>query len=96
MLCESINPKEPVFYACGWQVREVGGGRFNAWHTGLLDGTSTIMVRRHDGTDWAVLFNTDRSQDGQVLSNKIDPLVHAAADAVKSWPTQDLLGSDGR
>ena len=54
------------------------------------------MVRRHDGTDWAVLFNTDRSQDGQVLSNKIDPLVHAAADAVKSWPTQDLLGSDGR
>jgi len=90
------NPKEPVFYACGWQVRQVGGGRFNAWHTGLLDGTSTIMVRRHDGTDWAVLFNTDRSQDGQVLSNKIDPLVHAAADAVKSWPTQDLLGSDGR
>ena len=39
------KPKE-VYYACGWAVRPVGDGGANTWHTGLLDGTSTILVRR--------------------------------------------------
>lgn len=74
-----------VWYGLGWQVRDVGGGRKNAWHTGLLTGgTSTIMVRRHDGLSWAVLFNTDRSgTSGETLSGLIDPLVHRAVNEVK-------------
>jgi N-acyl-D-amino-acid deacylase len=75
-----------VWYGCGWDVRDVGGGRINTWHTGLLPGTSTLMVRRSDGLDWVVLFNQDRDKDGKVLSDLIDPLVHQAADAVKRWP----------
>lgn len=74
-----------VWYGLGWRVRDVGGGRKNAWHTGLLTGgTSTIMVRRHDGLSWAVLFNTDRSgTSGETLSGLIDPLVHRAVNEVK-------------
>ena len=75
-----------VWYGCGWSVREAGGGKINTWHTGLLDGTSSLLVRRADGLDWAVLFNQDCDENGKVLADLIDPLVHKAADAVKQWP----------
>jgi N-acyl-D-amino-acid deacylase len=78
--------EKPVWYGCGWSVRDVGNGRINTWHTGLLAGTSTLVVRRSDGLDWAVLFNQDRDADGKILADLIDPLVHKAADAVTQWP----------
>ncbi len=80
------NGKEKnVFYGCGWSVRPTGKTR-NTWHTGLLDGTSTLLVRRGaDNLTWAVLFN-HFTPGGPVPADLIDPLVHAAADAVKEWP----------
>ena len=76
-----------AYYGCGWSVRPVGnGGRANTWHTGSIAGTSTILVRRHDGLNWAVLFNTDSNPAGESLAGLIDPLVHGAADAVRRWP----------
>jgi CubicO group peptidase (beta-lactamase class C family) len=75
------------FYGCGWQVRTVGrDDRINTWHTGALDGTETLLVRRSDGLTWAVLFNTRNG-----LIAKIDPLLHQAADKVKRWPKRDLF-----
>ena len=69
----------------------------NAWHSGLISGTSTLLVRRHDGLCWAVLFNTDRGPPpkegtpGRVLSGVIDPLVHRAAGEVREWPAGEAL-----
>lgn len=84
------KPKD-VYYACGWNVRPVGNeGRANTWHSGLISGTSTIMVRRHDGLNWAVLFNTDHDAKDKTLSSLIDPLLHSAADAVKHWPEKAI------
>jgi len=83
-----------VYYGYGWSVRPVGdNGRLNTWHGGSLPGTSTILVRRHDGLCWAVLFNSRDGADGQSPSGAIDPLVHRAADAVKKWPSGDLFES---
>jgi len=79
-------PLAQVWYGCGWSVRDVGGGRVNTWHEGLLDGSSSLLVRRWDGLDWAVLFNQDRDDKGNTLADQIDPLVHQAADAVHQWP----------
>ena len=81
------KPKDE-FYGCGWSVRPDGKVR-NTWHSGLLDGTSTLLVRRgSDNLTWAVLFN--RQVPGQIdAAGLIDPLVHAAADAVKNG--RDLL-----
>ncbi len=87
------NPKAK-YYACGWEVRVGSKGRMNTWHTGLLEGTSTLLVRRWDGMDWAVLFNTDVAQKDVALSNKIDPLLQRAVDAVKEWPDYDLFEQD--
>jgi CubicO group peptidase (beta-lactamase class C family) len=78
----------PVWYGCGWSVRQVGESGHNAWHSGLLSGgTSSLLVRRHDGYTWAVLFNTDRStKTDAVLSRLIDPLIHRAVNQVEAWP----------
>lgn len=80
----------PVWYGCGWSVRQVGESAHNAWHSGLLSGgTSSLFVRRHDGYTWAVLFNTDRSQtNNAVLSGLIDPLIHRAVNQVEAWPQE--------
>jgi len=101
LLTKPVTPKETtpdgkpaVHYGCGWSVRYVGSpkaGTINTWHLGGLDGTSTLLVRRFDGLSWAVLFNSDFTADGQWLASKIDPLMHAAAAKVKSWPKAKAL-----
>ncbi|MBC8116897.1 MAG: beta-lactamase family protein, partial [Candidatus Saccharimonas sp.] len=76
---EADGKPKAAFYGCGWNVRPVGNdGRANVWHGGLIAGTSTLLVRRHDGLNWAVLFNTDRNSEDKVLSGLIDPLIHQA------------------
>ncbi len=81
------KPKE-VFYALGWSVRPAGNS-INTWHNGLLPGTASLLVRRHDGLTWAVLFNTDANPEGKYLGNLIDPLLHHAADKVRQWPAPE-------
>ncbi len=81
-----------AYLGCGWMVRPVGDqGKANVWHNGYISGTSTLLVRRWDGLNWAALFNGDRNPDDKVLSNVIDPLVHEAADRVTDWPAGDLF-----
>jgi CubicO group peptidase (beta-lactamase class C family) len=81
---ESDGKPRAFYYGLGFSVRPVGDqGRYNLWHTGLIAGTSTLLVCRHDGFRWAVLFNTDRSPDNKVLAALMDPLIHQAVDALK-------------
>lgn len=73
---------DDAWYGCGWIVRRAGPNALNTFHNGYISGTSTLLVRRHDGWNWAVLFNSERSKNGKTLSNLIDPLMHVAADEV--------------
>lgn len=83
------NPKD-VYYGCGWMVRHVGSaGKVNLWHTGLIAGTEALLVRRWDGLDWAVLFNTADDSSGKSLAGLIDGRIHEAAGQVKVWPDTD-------
>jgi CubicO group peptidase (beta-lactamase class C family) len=85
--CDKDGKPRPAFYGCGWNVRPIGkAGKFNAWHFGNIAGTRALLVRRWDGLDWAVLFNTDRSATGKSLSDLIDGRLHEAARQVKKWP----------
>ncbi|MHB8863453.1 MAG: serine hydrolase domain-containing protein [Pirellulaceae bacterium] len=80
------------YYGLGWSVRPAGDeGEYNLWHVGRFSGSSTLLVIRHDGLCWAVLFNTSEISAGQAPAEKIDPLLHHAADAVESWPECDLF-----
>nr|HEX4316468.1 serine hydrolase domain-containing protein [Kofleriaceae bacterium] len=80
-----------VWYGLGWQVRDVGDHQINTWHTGSLDGSSTLLVRRWDGLAWAILFDTRDTPSGDEPASLIDPLLHRAADAVARWPDRDLF-----
>jgi N-acyl-D-amino-acid deacylase len=85
------RPK-PVYYACGWQVRPAGRpDEFTKWHTGMLAGSSTLLVCRADGVNWAVLFNSDAGQDGKQFASLIDPLLHKPANEIARWPEHDLF-----
>ncbi|WP_067972766.1 serine hydrolase domain-containing protein [Nocardiopsis trehalosi] len=77
------------YYGMGWMVRPVSGGGRNTWHDGSLDGTSTRMVRTHDGKSWAVLFN-QRDDPSGLSYSAIDGLLWTASRQVESWPAHDL------
>lgn len=90
---EPDGKPKPAYYGCGWMVRPAGpAGKANTWHTGLIPGSESLLVRRRDGLNWAVLFNTDRLRERDKLAGLIDPLVHQAADEVRRWPTGDQFG----
>ena len=57
----------------------------DAWHDGVLDGTSALLVRRHDGLTWAVLFNTNQDENKQEPIGLIGDSFQTVADAVKEW-----------
>jgi N-acyl-D-amino-acid deacylase len=82
---------KPSYYGCGWFVRPAGDGKTTVWHTGSLDGTSTLLVRRHDGLTWAILFNTRNSGRKDPPSREIDVQLHQAVDAVREWPDYNLF-----
>jgi N-acyl-D-amino-acid deacylase len=77
----------PTFYALGWNVRPVENTlKANTWHNGALSGTSTLLVRRHDGYTWAVLFNGSKpsGKDKPTSpSGAIDSLMHKAVDSAE-------------
>ncbi|HEV3385321.1 MAG TPA: serine hydrolase domain-containing protein [Gemmata sp.] len=84
--------KKDAYYGCGWDVRPIGNtGKANTWHNGLIAGSSTMLVRRFDGLNWAVLFNTDANHKAEEPAGEIDEPMHEAADAVKRWPDVDLF-----
>jgi N-acyl-D-amino-acid deacylase len=75
-----------IYYGLGWNVRPRDRGR-DTWHMGALDGTATVLARRHDGVNYAVLFNSRINAKGEYLGTLIEPRLHEALDKVKRWPT---------
>jgi N-acyl-D-amino-acid deacylase len=72
------SPKQ-VFYSLGWMNRTVADGKLNHWHTGSLPGTSTILIRRHDGKNLVALMNCRVSPSSSHLGRAIDTLLHQGA-----------------
>lgn len=74
---EDGKPKA-AYYGCGWMVRPVKADQVNLWHSGLITGSESLLVKRWDGWSWAVLFNGNGAAQGGNLSAAIDPLLHRA------------------
>ena len=85
-----VNP-DGWYYGLGWQVRPVTGGTGrNTWHTGSLPGTYSIVVRTYNGMSWAAVFNRRDDASGKSYGD-IDAALWAAANGVKTWPTNDFF-----
>tara|TARA_R110002095_G_scaffold184553_3_gene161740 strand:+ start:3725 stop:4951 length:1227 start_codon:yes stop_codon:yes gene_type:complete len=88
------KPKN-TYYACGWSVRTFQKqGSENHWHNGALPGTSTILVRRRDQINWAILFNTRYGNDKKNLASLIDGPMHQWINQIEHWPEKDQFQQD--
>ena len=83
------HPGDATWYGMGWQVRPTNGDA-NWWHTGSLDGTTTLMVRAYNGVTWIVFFNT-RPKNSDGFTSELDGAMWQALAAVRSWPAHDLF-----
>jgi len=81
----------PTYYGCGWSVRpaDEARGRYTRWHGGLLAGSSTFMLGRADGTNWAIVFNSEADASGKEFAGITDRLLHQVANQIRSWPEDD-------
>lgn len=83
---------KPTYNSLGWFVREMGAEqRLTVWHTGSLPGTATILIKRHDRKNIAVLFNSRVSPYVDHLTRALEGPLHEALDAFAAWPEQDLF-----
>ena len=85
---EADGKPKPVFYSLGWLNRVLDHGGISRWHTGSLDGTATILIRRHDGINMVALLNTRASPNASHLGREIDIRLHEAADAALALPAR--------
>ena len=84
---EHDKPKD-TYYSLGWFNRDLKSGS-NHWHTGSLDGTATILIRRFDKRNLVALLNSRASPSAAHLGREIDRNLNRAADAVEEWPSED-------
>ena len=80
---------------CGWFVWPENRHIHRAYTSsnGLLAGTSSYLMRRRDGINWAALFNTANGPDGEPLMIKFRDLSNTAFDGVKKWPKSDQFST---
>ena len=90
----SLDPQaasERTWYACGWEVRDMGAGVLHTSHVGSLPGTAALIVRRADGIGIVVLFNALGDGNGNFLAVAVERDLHEACATVTSWPEFDLF-----
>lgn len=85
---EKGSPK-PKYYGLGWSITESEGDRFTASHGGSLPGTNTLLIRRPDGRNVALLFNTRLSSKVSRVVSAVLPELKEAINQVEEWPQHD-------
>ncbi len=74
------------WYALGWDVNKWG----NWWHSGSLDGTTSLLVRASNGLSWFAVANY-RPRNFDDFSLELDWAMWDAVEGVTRWPTHDLF-----
>ena len=79
------------YYGLGWSVSISKDGKPTASHGGSLPGTNTALIRRPDGTNIAVLFNTRATPHTSRITSVAVPQLEDSLKSIESWPTHDLF-----
>ncbi|RFS16840.1 serine hydrolase [Emticicia sp. C21] len=74
-------------YSLGWSVNELNYW----WHTGLLVGTSSELVRSPSGFSWAIITNYGVLGTNDNYFTDLDNLGWNIISAIKEWPEYDLF-----
>lgn len=84
---EQGEPKDK-YYGLGWSIAKMEDEKFSASHGGSLPGTSTLLRRRADGRNFAILFNTRVSPRAGRVVSAILPELSKAIDEIDTWPAE--------
>lgn len=80
-----------TYYGLGWAVSVQGSDALQMAHSGSLPGTSTKLIRRPDGRNVVILFNTRVSPLANRMSAALEAELMPVIDAIEEWPEQDLF-----
>lgn len=70
----------------GWR----GGDRNGTlWRTGLLSGSTALVMRMENGLNWVVLLNASSTRRSRMHS-QISRLIFEASHKIRQWPEHDL------
>jgi CubicO group peptidase (beta-lactamase class C family) len=89
----AARDKKDGDYAKGWAVNDDG----TWWHTGLLEGSTSVLVRTAAGYCWAAVINTRKSDpaapDDRTKSARpaLDRLMWDIFERVDAWPARQPL-----
>jgi N-acyl-D-amino-acid deacylase len=79
------------YYGLGWSIQIDDDGQMIAGHGGSLPGTNTQLVRRGNGRNYAILFNSRLTPHTTRIAGAALPKINAAIEKVETWPTHDLF-----
>jgi CubicO group peptidase (beta-lactamase class C family) len=71
----------------GWRGTD---GHGTWWRTGTLCGTTALIMRHANGTNWVVLMNTTTKKRRQI-HNKLAHTMYDALGRIKNWPDYNLF-----
>jgi N-acyl-D-amino-acid deacylase len=82
-----------TYYGCGWWCSPNGeNGNCDSSHSGSLAGTAAMLMRRHDGRTFAILFNARTSPEADHFGSAIQGRLQRAIDDIEEWPEVDYFG----
>lgn len=81
---EADGREKEVYYSLGWSNRVIEPGAVSHWHTGSLNGTATVLIRRHDGLTMVALMNSRVSPKTDHLGRESEVVLHRAASYLRS------------
>lgn len=82
-----VRPKGPNEHQIGWRGSD---GHGTWWRTGTLSGTSALVMRQRNQTNWIMLLNTT-SRKRKHIHIIMARTMFQAVRSVKDWPSYDLF-----
>jgi N-acyl-D-amino-acid deacylase len=96
-LAETVKrPSYVPLYATAWSAKGWSANQNGeAWHQGSLPGTTSLLVRANNGTQWAVLMNLRNDSRRDEFAADLDDMMWNAYRSVTQWPVADLFPQFG-
>ncbi len=93
-----LSKEDPrAYYSLGWMNGPAADGdQIDNWHMGSLPGTATLLVRKHNGRNFAIVFNARSSPAAAHFGKAIQAEFSKALDNVAEWPKTDLYNDSER
>ena len=72
----------------GWRGTDRRG---TWWRTGTMAGTSALVMRFNNETNWVILLNTTSTDSKARIHNELSKAIYQCMALIKDWPQADLF-----